>query len=102
VHADQRAGPVAHRNGQVIRVLREADDLPQDEKARDIEILLGPGTCLRARVQLALATAVPVQITVRIEESIADTKRRYPLEDIALPADIRDAIEQLVRQAELF
>jgi hypothetical protein len=90
------------RNGLAVRVLRDADDLPQDEKARDIEILLGPGTCLRARVQLALATAVPVQITVQIEESIAGAKRRYTLDDIALPADIREAIEQLVRQAELF
>jgi len=43
-----------------------------------------------------------VQITVRIEDSIADAKRRYTLDDIALPAEIRDAIEQLVWQAELF
>ncbi len=90
------------RNGQAIRVFRGADNLPGSNVPREIEVQLGPETSMRARVQIALATAVPVELSIQVEERVVDAKRRYLLRGIRLPADIRDAIDTLLRQAELF
>jgi hypothetical protein len=90
------------RNGLAVKVMRDGDDLPATEKARQLEVFLGPGIRTLSRVRIAMATAVPVRIDVRIEECIADGRRRYTLEAIEFPDDIRETLAHLVKQADLF
>jgi len=88
--------------GNAVAVLRAKDKLPKEERAKQIEVVLPAAEALRARTRLAMATAVPVDLVIRMEIRLADGKRSYRMEDIQMPADIREAVITLLEQADLF
>jgi hypothetical protein len=96
----QVLGPAVGGTSVIVR--RGRDALPLEEKASEITVELASPNALRARTRLAMATAVPVQIDVKIAARLQDARRRYRQVDIRLPADIHQAVRTLIKQADLF
>jgi hypothetical protein len=89
-------------SGMAVTVICNFDALPE-KRGSEIRVRVSEaGSALLARVRIAMATSVPVLLLVGMEVRMSDGRRRYPLKELQLPPDIRQCVNELMAQAELF